>query len=206
LITKSDGSKFGKSEGGNVWLDPKRTSPYKFYQYWLNTSDQDAAKYIKIFTFLDKQTIEDIISQHQGQEHTKGLQKRLAQEVTTTVHGIDACTKAIEASTILFSKTASQDINTIDEDTFLSIFEGVPMASFSASEFGDGIDIIAALAEKTGFLKSNGEARRALKENSVSVNFTKVKEAHLITPKDLIHGKFVLLQRGKKNKFIIQVE
>ena len=185
---------------------PKRTSPYKFYQYWLNTSDQDAAKYIKIFTFLDKQTIEDIISGHQGQEHTKGLQKRLAQEVTTTVHGIAACTKAIQASTILFSKTAAQDINNIDEDTFLSIFEGVPMATIAKSELDNGLDIIAALAEKTGFLKSNGEARRALKENSVSVNFTKVKEAHLIKSKDLIHGKFILLQRGKKNKFIILAE
>ena len=205
LITKSDGSKFGKSEGGNVWLDPKRTSPYKFYQYWLNTSDQDAAKYIKIFTFLDKQTIDDLISQHQGQEHTKGLQKRLAQEVTTTVHGAAACSKAMEASTILFSKTAAQDINNIDEDTFLSIFEGVPMASIAKSELINGLDIIAALAEKTGFLKSNGEARRALKENSVSVNFTKVKEGHLIESSALIHAKFILLQRGKKNKFIIQV-
>ena len=205
LITKSDGSKFGKSEGGNVWLDPKRTSPYKFYQYWLNTSDQDAAKYIKIFTFLDKQTIDDLISPHQGHEHAKGLQKRLAQEVTTTVHGAAACSKAIEASTILFSKTAAQDINNIDEDTFLSIFEGVPMATIAKSELINGLDIIAALAEKTGFLKSNGEARRALKENSVSVNFTKVKEGHLIESTALIHGKFILLQRGKKNKFIIQV-
>ena len=205
LITKSDGSKFGKSEGGNVWLDSKRTSPYKFYQYWLNTSDQDAAKYIKIFTFLDKQTIDDLISHHQGQEHTKGLQKRLAQEVTTTVHGAAACTKAMEASTILFSKTAAQDINNIDEDTFLSIFEGVPIATIAKSELINGLDIIAALSEKTGFLKSNGEARRALKENSVSVNFIKVKEGHLIESTALIHGKFILLQRGKKNKFIIQV-
>ena len=122
------------------------------------------------------------------------------------MHGTAACTKAIQASTILFSKTAAQDINTIDEDTFLSIFEGVPMATIAKSELDNGLDIIAALAEKTGFLKSNGEARRALKENSVSVNFTKVKEAHLIKSKDLIHGKFILLQRGKKNKFIILAE
>jgi tyrosyl-tRNA synthetase len=206
LITKSDGSKFGKSEGGNVWLDSKRTSPYKFYQYWLNTSDEDAAKYIKIFTFLDKQTIDAIIAAHKGQEHAKGLQKRLAQEVTTTVHGEVAYTKAQEASTILFSKTAAEDIKKIDEDTFLSIFEGVPQARISKNELDGGIDIIGALAEKTGFLKSNGEARRALKENSVSVNFTKVKEGHLIRSEDLIHNKFILLQRGKRNKFIIEIQ
>ncbi|MGK0386005.1 MAG: tyrosyl-tRNA synthetase [Patiriisocius sp.] len=206
LITKSDGSKFGKSEGGNVWLDPKRTSPYKFYQYWLNTSDEDAAKYIKIFTFLDKETIDAIIAAHTGQEHAKGLQKRLAQEVTTTVHGEVAYIKAQEASTILFSKTAAKDIKKIDEDTFLSIFEGVPQANIAKNELDGGLDIIGALAEKTGFLKSNGEARRALKENSVSVNFTKVKEGHLILLEDLIHDKFILLQRGKKNKFIIEVQ
>jgi tyrosyl-tRNA synthetase len=206
LITKSDGSKFGKSEGGNVWLDPKRTSPYKFYQYWLNTSDEDAAKYIKIFTFLDKETIDSIIAEHSGLEHAKALQKRLAEEVTTTVHGLVAYEKAQEASTILFSKTAAADIKNIEEDTFLSIFEGVPQANIAKSEFEDGLDIIAALAEKTGFLKSNGEARRAIKENSVSVNFTKVKEGHLITKEDLIHHKFILLQRGKKNKFIIEVQ
>jgi tyrosyl-tRNA synthetase len=203
LITKSVGSKFGKSEGGNVWLDSKRTSPYKFYQYWLNTSDQDAAKYIKIFTFLDKQTIDGLISQHQGQEHAKGLQKRLAQEVTTTVHGAAACSKAMEASTILFSKTAAQDINNIDEDTFLSIFEGVPIANIAKSELVTGLDIIAALAEKTGFLKSNGEARRALKENSISVNKTKVGDTFKVTDEDLINDRYVLLQRGKKSYYIL---
>lgn len=205
LITKSDGSKFGKSEGGNVWLDPKRTSPYKFYQYWLNTSDEDAAKYMKIFTFLDKKTIDELIAAHKGHEDAKELQKRLAKEVTTTVHGTEAFEKAQEASTILFSKTAAEDIRKIDEDTFLSVFEGVPQATVDRSELDAGLDIIGALAEKTGFLKSNGEARRALKENSVSVNFTKVKEGHLLSTADLIHDKFILIQRGKKNKFIMNV-
>ncbi len=205
LITKSDGSKFGKSEGGNVWLDAKRTSPYKFYQYWLNTSDEDAAKYIKIFTFLDQKEIEAICTEHDGQEHRKILQKRLAKEVTITVHGEESYAKAEEASNILFSKTAAEDIKKIDEETFLSIFEGVPQAELPRSEFENGLDIIGALAGKTDFLKSNGEARRALKENSVSVNFVKVKEGFMIEENDLINNRFVLVQRGKKNKYLIKV-
>jgi tyrosyl-tRNA synthetase len=204
LITKSDGSKFGKSEDGNIWLDAKRTSPYKFYQYWLNSSDADAEKYIKIFTFLDKETIDSIISEHQGQEHRKTLQKRLAKEVTVTVHGEEAFAKAEEASNILFSKTAAKDIKNVSEELFLSIFEGVTQAELPRSEFSKGLDIIGALAEKTGFLKSNGEARRALKENSVSVNFVKVQEGFMIQESDLINNRFILVQRGKRNKFIIK--
>ncbi len=205
LITKSDGSKFGKSEGGNVWLDAKRTSPYKFYQYWLNTGDEDAAKYIKIFTFLNKVEIDQIITDHQGVEHQKGLQKRLAKEVTITVHGEEAFAKAKEASEILFSKTAAEEIKKIDEETFLNIFEGVPQAQVARDLVNEGLDMISALADKTNFLKSNGEARRALKENSVSVNFQKVVEDFKIQESDLINNKFVLLQRGKKNKFLIEV-
>ena len=205
LITKSDGSKFGKSEGGNVWLDAKRTSPYKFYQYWLNTSDEDAAKYIKIFTFLNQEEIEALLEEHSGQEHRKTLQKRLAKEVTITVHGEEAFVKAEEASNILFSKTAAEDIKKVDEETFLSIFEGVPQAELSRSEFENGLDVIGALAEKTKFLKSNGEARRALKENSVSVNFVKVQEGFMIQESDLINDRFILVQRGKRNKFLIKV-
>ena len=205
LITKSDGSKFGKSEGGNVWLDPKRTSPYKFYQYWLNTSDEDAAKYIKIFTFLDKETIDGIIETHNEAPHTRALQKRLAQEVTTTVHSKEEYEKAVAASGILFGKSTSNDLKKLDSETFLDIFEGVPQAEVAREEINNGLDIIAVLAEKTGFLKSNGEARRALKENSISVNKEKVTDTFQVTKTDLINDSFVLLQRGKKNYFVIKV-
>lgn len=205
LITKSDGSKFGKSEGGNVWLDPKRTSPYKFYQYWLNTSDEDAEKYIKIFTFLDKATIEALIEEHQQAPHLRVLQKRLAQEVTTTVHGEAAYENALAASGILFGKSTSQDLKNLDAATILDIFEGVPQAQVLHQDLENGLDIIGALAEKTGFLKSNGEARRALKENSISVNKEKVTEGYLITKNDLLSDQFVLLQRGKRNYFLLVV-
>ncbi len=205
LITKSDGSKFGKSEEGNIWLDAKRTSPYKFYQYWLNTSDEDAEKYIKIFTFLDEVTIKTLISDHENEKHLKKLQKRLAQEVTTTVHGEPAYDRAVKASDILFSKTAAEDLKKIDEQTFLEIFDGVDQTEISKTIVAEGLDIIGALAEKTGFLKSNGEARRALKENSISVNLNKVSEGYIIKEQDLINGRFILIQRGKRNKFIIKV-
>jgi tyrosyl-tRNA synthetase len=205
LITKSDGSKFGKSEGGNIWLDAKRTSPYKFYQYWLNTSDEDAEKYIKIFTFLDKETINDLIDEHGKAPHIRLLQKRLAQEVTTTVHNEAEYENAVKASEILFGSTTSEALRALDEQTFLDVFEGVPQAEISAKEIKDGLPIIAALAEKSGFLKSNGEAIRALKENSISVNKEKVGDGYTITSADLIKDTFVLLQRGKKNYFIIKV-
>ncbi|MEH6407693.1 MAG: tyrosine--tRNA ligase, partial [Leeuwenhoekiella sp.] len=170
LITKSDGSKFGKSEGGNVWLDAERTSPYKFYQYWLNTSDEDAAKYIKIFTFLDKEEIEKLIAEHNEAPHQRSLQKRLAEEVTVTVHSQEDLENAVKASEILFGKSTSADLKSLNEKTFLDVFEGVPQAEIDRSEIASGVEIIALLAEKSGFLKSNGEARRALKENSISVN------------------------------------
>ena len=205
LITKSDGSKFGKSEGGNVWLDAKRTSPYKFYQYWLNTSDDDAEKYIKIFTFLDKETIDGLVATHKEAPHQRGLQKRLAQEVTTTVHSEEAYDTAVSASEILFGKSTSDDLKKIDADTFLDIFEGVPQAEVTRRHIKDGLDIIGGLAEHTSFLKSNGEARRALKENSISVNKEKVQEGYSISEEDLLNDRFVLLQRGKKNYFIISV-
>ncbi len=204
LITKSDGSKFGKSEGGNVWLDANRTSPYKFYQYWLNTSDEDAAKYIKIFTFLDREEIEALIETHKEAPHQRALQKRLAEEVTTTVHDEEALKKAIAASNMLFGKSTSEDLKSLDEATFLDVFEGVPQAEIAKTEIEAGLDIIAALAEKTGFLKSNGEARRALKENSISLNKEKVGEDRTIQSSDLINDTFILLQRGKKNYFLIR--
>jgi tyrosyl-tRNA synthetase len=204
LITKSDGSKFGKSEGGNIWLDPKRTSPYKFFQYWLNTSDEDAEKYIQIFTFLDEATVTGLVAEHQEAPHMRVLQKRLAQEVTTTVHSAEAYDKAVQASQILFGKSTSADLKSLDSETFLEVFEGVPQTELPKNELIDHLDIIAALAEKTGFLKSNGEARRALKENSISVNREKVTDSFQLSEEHLINDQFVLLQRGKKNYFIIK--
>ncbi len=186
-------------------VDAKRTSPYKFYQYWLNTSDEDAEKYIKIFTFLDEATIKALISEHENEKHLKKLQKRLAQEVTTTVHSEPAYDRALKASEILFSKTAAEDLKKIDKQTFLEIFDGVDQTEISKNIVTEGLDIIGALAEKTGFLKSNGEAIRALKENSISVNLNKVSEGYIVNEQDLINGQFILIQRGKKNKFIIKV-
>lgn len=206
LITKSDGSKFGKSEGGNIWLDAKRTSPYKFYQYWLNTSDDDAEKYIKIFTFLDKETIDTLLAEHAEDPGRKLLQKRLAKEVTVTVHGDVAFQRSFKASQILFSKTAAEDIKEVDEETFLDIFSDMDQANLDRSELEQGLDMIGALAAKTGFLASNGEARRALQENSVAVNFIKVSDSYMITEKDLINDKYVVVQRGKKKKYIICIK
>ncbi len=205
LITKSDGSKFGKSEGGNVWLDANRTSPYKFYQYWLNTSDEDAEKYIKIFTFLTEEEIKNLVTAHKEVPHQRILQKKLADEVTVIVHSQEDLDNAIKASNILFGKSTSADLKDLDEATFLDVFDGVPQAEISKSRIDAGLDMIGALAEHTNFLKSNGEARRALKENSISVNKEKVTDSFLISEKDLINDQFVLLQRGKKNYFVIRV-
>lgn len=204
LITKSDGSKFGKSEGGNVWLDPNRTSPYKFYQYWLNSSDDDAQKYIKIFTFLTQLEINDLIAEHTKAPHTRVLQQRLAQEVTTTVHGKEAYNKAVEASKILFSKSA-EALKELDSKTFMEVFDGVPQAQILEINLENGLDMISALVEKSDFLKSNGEARRALNENSVSVNFSKVDLDYKLTTSDLLNGKYILIQRGKKNKLVLHL-
>jgi len=205
LITKSDGSKLGKSEGGNVWLDANRTSPYKFYQYWLNSSDEDAEKYIKIFTFLTQADIEALIKEHQEAPHLRVLQKRLAEEITVMVHSKEDLENAIKASNILFGNSTGEDLKHLNEQTFLDLFDGVPQAEVTMADVENGLDIVAALAEKTGFLKSNGEARRALKENSIAVNKEKVAEDYKITTSNLINNKFVLLQRGKKNYFVICV-
>ena len=205
LITKSDGSKFGKSEGGNVWLDAKRTSPYKFYQYWLNSSDDDAEKYIKIFTFLEENEIKSLIETHKEQPHLRQLQKRLAQEITTMVHSQADFENAEKASTILYSKSFKADIQTLDEATFLDVFEGVPTADVSKTFLESGLDMIAALSAETNFLASNGEARRALKENSISVNKEKVGEDYKISSTDLINDTYVIINRGKRSTFIIRV-
>ena len=205
LITKSDGSKFGKSEGGNVWLDKSRTSPYKFYQYWLNASDEDAEKYIKIFTLLTQEEIVSLTSEHKETPHLRLLQNKIAEEVTQMVHSKEDLEKAKQASKILFGRSTTEDLIQLDEDTFLEVFEGVPQAEISKSEFESGIEMINLLASDTGFLKSNGEARRALAENSIAVNKNKVDENYAIAEKDLIDEKYILLQRGKKNYFVLKV-
>lgn len=205
LITKSDGSKFGKSEGGNIWLDPKRTSAYKFYQYWLNTSDEDAERYIKIFTFLDRKAIEGLIAAHQEAPHLRTLQKRLAQEVTQTVHGQAQYQNAVLASEILFGKATDQELKRLDRSTFLEVFDGVPQAQVSRDTIDTGLDIIAALVAQSSFLKSNGEARRAIDQGSIYVNKTRVDGDCVIGTNDLIDQQFILLQRGKKNYFILKV-
>lgn len=205
LITKADGSKFGKSEGGNVWLDADKTSVYKFYQFWVNTTDVDAEKYIKIFTFLDKETIDALIEEHKTAPHLRVLQKRLAEEITVFVHNREELEKAIQASNILFGNSTAEDLKKLDEATFLEVFDGVPQAEIAKADLENGLDIITVLNEKTGFFKSNGEARRALTANSISVNREKIKEDFVLTANDLINNQFVLLQSGKKNYFVIRV-
>ena len=205
LITKADGTKFGKSEGGNIWLDSARTSPYKFYQYWLNTSDVDAEKYIKIFTFLSKEEIEVLTEKHRETPHLRLLQKRLAEETTVMVHSAEDLENAIKASNILFGNSTSDDLKQLDEATFLDVFDGVPQAEISRNEIETGINIVEVLNEKTGFMKSNGEARRALTANSISVNKEKVAEDFVLSTKDLINNQFVLLQSGKKNYFVVRI-
>jgi tyrosyl-tRNA synthetase len=204
LITKADGSKFGKSEGGNVWLTADKTSVYKFYQFWLNTTDVDAEKYIKIFTFLDKNTIDELIEEHQTAPHLRVLQKRLAEEVTIFVHGKEELEKAIFASNAFFSPTMD-DLKKLDETTFLEVFEGVPKAKVSKEDVENGLDMIAALSAKTNFLASNSDARRELKQNSISLNKERVVEDYIISSKDLINNQFLMLQKGKKNYYLIQV-
>ncbi len=204
LVTKADGTKFGKTEGGNIWLDAKRTSPYKFYQYWLNASDIDAENYIRIFTFLDRKTVENLIEEHQQAPHLRLLQKKVGEEVTVMTHGTEAYENAVKASRILFGKSTAKELKLLDEQTFLDVFEGVPQSEISLSHLQEGFGIVEALHEKSGFLKSNGEARRALKENSISVNKEKVRDDFVLGIEDLIADKFVLLQRGKRNYFLLR--
>lgn len=204
LITKSDGAKFGKSETGNIWLDPNKTSVYKFYQYWLNTSDDDAEKYIKIFTFLSKKEINNIVILHKKEPHKRLIQKSLAKEITTIVHSNKSFLQVELASTILYSKSFKKDIESIDENTFLDIFEGVPLVELPKNELVKGFDMISVLSSKTDFLKSNSDARRSLSENSISINKSKVKEDYLVENKDLINDKYVIINKGKRSTFIIK--
>jgi len=206
LVTKADGSKFGKSEGGNVWLDPKRTSPYKFYQYWLNVSDEDALTFIKLFTLLPKEEIDELAREHSQAPHLRILQKALAKDVTIRVHSEDDYNAAVGASQILFGKGTAETLKTLSEDMLLSVFEGVPQSEVSKSEVEAGIGIIDFVSEKTGIFNFKGEARRMLKDNGVSINKSKVKDTYEIGTKDLLNGKYVLVQKGKKNYFLVTVK
>ena len=201
LIKKADGGKFGKTEEGNVWLDKTKTSPYKFYQFWLNSSDEDAKKYIKIFTLKSREEINAIITEHEQAPHLRVLQKALADEVTTRVHSAEDLDMAIKASNILFGKSTADDLKSLDEETFLSVFDGVPQFEVSANDFDCGI--VDFLAEKTQVFGSKGEARRMLKSNAVSINKEKVNEEKQISSADLISNKYILVQKGKKNYFLI---
>ena len=206
LIKKSDGSKFGKSEGGNIWLDKEKTSVYKFYQYWLNISDEDAVNYIKVFTFLNKQEVEDLIDEHQKDKSKRLLQNKIADSITSMVHSEDDLLNAVKASKVLFGKSSKEDLESLDENTFNEIFDGVPSSSISSKELAKGINIDFLLAKDTNFLKSMGEARRSLKENSISVNKIKVSENTVVSNKDLINNKYLLLQRGRKNYYLVIVK
>jgi tyrosyl-tRNA synthetase len=205
LIKKSDGSKFGKSEGGNVWLDKNKTSVYKFYQYWLNISDEDALSYIKVFTFLSKSQVEELILEHNKDKARRLLQNKIADTVTSMVHGQKDLNNAISASKVLFGKSSKEDLESLDEDTFNEIFDGVPSNILSMKKLQQGIEIENLLATETNFLKSISEARRALKENSISINKRKITANTKITKDDLINGKYILLQRGKKNYYLVIV-
>jgi tyrosyl-tRNA synthetase len=210
LITKADGTKFGKTEQGNVWLDRKRTSPYQFYQYWMNVSDQDAEAFIKIFTLLDQATVNALISEHQEAPHLRLLQQRLAKEITVLVHSETDYENAVAASAIFFGKSTSDDLKALPEDVLLEAFAEMPSAEYALSELAQGLSIVDALSlqDASGaplFLSSKGEARRELKQNAISLNKEKVSDAEMmLTPAHLLAEKFMVLQRGKKNYFLLK--
>ena len=206
LITKSDGKKFGKTESGNIWLDPKRTTPYKFYQFWLNVSDDDAERYIKIFTSLEKEVIDELIEQHKQDPGQRVLQKRLAEEVTRLVHSQEALDAAIEASNILFGKSTKDSLAKLDEQTLLDVFDGVPRANIAMTDLQAGIPVVDFLAVNTQIFPSKGEARKMVQANGVSVNKDKVTLDKVMDASDLIDGKYILIQKGKKNYFLVVVE
>lgn len=204
LITKADGGKFGKTESGNIWLDPKRTSPYKFYQFWINTSDDDAEKYIKIFTLLDKDTIEELTKEHREAPHLRVLQNKLSDILTEMVHSEEDLEMAKKASTMLFGKNTTDLLKELDEETFLSVFEGVPQSELKANDISD--DILEILSVKTNIFKSKGEARRMIKSNAVSINKSKIDLEYQLSNSDLLNNKYILVQKGKKNYFVINVQ
>jgi tyrosyl-tRNA synthetase len=206
LIKKADGTKFGKTASGAVWLDANRTSAYEFYQFWLNASDADSENYIKIFTLNDKETIDQLIAQHQAEPHMRNLQKSVAEDITERVHGKEELEMAIAASNILFGKSTAEDLKKLSEKNFFAIFDGVPTAEVNRSDIENGMAIVDALSCKTGFLASNGEAKRELKANAISVNKEKISDDFMITSENLINDKYVLLGKGKKNNYILVVK
>ena len=207
LIKKADGTKFGKTESGNVWLDPRYTSPYKFYQFWLNVSDEDAERYIKIFTMLDKETIDSLIAAHREAPHLRELQKRLAKEITCMIHSEEEYDKAVEASGILFGNATADALRKIDEQTFLQVFEGVPQFEVPAAALAEGIGFINLCTEQAAIFPSKGEARKLIQGGGVSLNKEKVTSTDaVVTSGNLLSGKYLLVQKGKKNYFLITVK
>ena len=205
LITKADGGKFGKTESGNVWLDPELTTPYKFYQFWLNVSDADAEKYIKIFTLLSRQEVAVLVKEQQAAPHLRPLQKRLAKEVTCMVHDEDEYNKAVDASEILFGKATTESLAKLDKQTFLSVFEGVPTYQVDRARFDVGVPVVELLTTDTQAFPSKGELRRTIKGNGLSLNQAKLTDQeYLVTGADLINGSYILVQKGKKNYYIIE--
>ncbi|MBR6561285.1 MAG: tyrosine--tRNA ligase, partial [Alistipes sp.] len=205
LITKADGTKFGKTESGNVWLSPAYTSPYKFYQFWLNVSDEDAKRYIKIFTLLDRETIESLIARHEEAPHLRELQKTLAKEITTMIHSAEEYEKAVEASQILFGGATSEALHKLDEQTLLQVFEGVPQFTISKEQLG--CSFVDLCADLTKVFPSKGECRKMVQGGGVSLNKEKVADPmRAVTEADLIAGKYMIAQRGKKNYYLIIVE
>jgi len=203
LIKKADGGKFGKTESGNIWLDKTKTSPYKFYQFWLNSSDDDAKNYIKIFTLKSQEEIKQLTTDHEQAPHLRVLQNAIANEVTIRVHSTEDLDMAVKASNILFGKSTADDLKSLDEETFLSVFEGVPQFEISKTDLA--LDILDIVAEKTQIFASKGEARRMIKSNAVSINKEKITEDIQLTENDLLNGKYILAQKGKKNYFLIIV-
>lgn len=205
LIKKADGTKFGKTEGGNIWLDPKRTSPYKFYQFWLNAADADAPGYLKIFSLKTREEIDGIIAEHEVDPGRRILQKSLAEEITARVHGQEALEQSIAASQILFGNSDVAALKALNDEQIQEIFEGVAQGKLSQSDLVEGMQI-STLLVKSGFLPSNGEARRALQENSISMNKTKVNAEQSVSLADCLNNRYILLQRGKKNYFLLEIE
>lgn len=206
LITKADGTKFGKTEGGNVWLDPEKTSPYKFYQFWLNCSDVDTARYIRIFTLLSKEEIESLEAEHAQAPERRVLQKALAKDITCRVHSVKDYETAVAASELLFGKGTTEQLNTLDRATLLSVFDGVPQFTVSRSLLDSGISVIDLCAAETSMFASKGEIRRELKQNSISLNKQKIGEDYKVTSNDILQSGLLLFQKGKKNYYIVKIE
>jgi len=205
LITKADGGKFGKTEKGNIWLDPEKTSPYAFYQFWLNCSDEDSKKYLRIFTLFSQQEIEDLELEHEQAPHLRAMQKAIARDLTLRVHGESEYKQAVEASEILFGKGTTETLRQLDEKTLLGVFEGVPQSEISRNELEAGIGMVDFLSEKTGIFPSKGEARRMLKDGGVQVNKERALEEMMLTNANLLNNRYILAQKGKKNYYLVKV-